>query len=1055
MRRLVFVVVLLTGLCCGELRAQSTNASVTGYISDPTKAVIVGAKVIVINVDTNASYAATTNNVGSYDVPDLPPGRYRIEVEKPGFKTVVKSDLILHVQDTAAINFEMVLGSTSEIVTVEAGALVMNTTDGTVSTVIDRNFVENIPLNGRSFQDLISLTPGVVTASPQFQTNVGLNGNFSVNGQRTESNSYIVDGISQNTSAGYGGGGQDASTGGNLGASTALGTTQSLISVDGLQEFRVESSTYSAEYGRTPGGQFSFVTRSGANALHGSVFDYLRNDAFDSNDWFNDYYGIAKPALRQNDFGGTVGGPVVIPKLYDGKDKTFFFVSYEGLRLTQPTEATLQYVPSNSLRSSAPSPLQPALNAFPLPTGAEIQIACDNVTFQCPPGQPLGTSVPSGLAPFIKAFSLPSAINATSVRLDHSIGSRIHTFFRVADTQSSRDTRYLSLFGPSVADQQTYIGGIDIQSSSGTQDELRIGYTRATSKTQLSVDSFAGATASDLNQDVGAGGYPHASSEVFLDFSGIGYTYLLTQDTENQSHQWNVTDTLGWSLGNHLIKTGADYRRISSPHVSSDPQVGYYYYSPASVLANSADSLSVERRANALPVFNQLALFAQDEWRVARNLSLSLGLRWELEPAPTSDNVIQIYPLRGDPNNPATYSLGARGTSLYNTTWSNFAPRLGAAWKIHGNSGAETVLRGGVGIFYDTGSSASALSFSSVGTLAFGSYTAAPVPLSSSQLNQSLAVTPPYGFVVAPSPSFQLPYAVEWNIAMEQAIGVQQTVTVSYVAASGQRLAKESFINSIAVNPDFPGGVELFENGLSSNYQSLQVQFQRKISHGFQALASYTWSHSLDYGSTDADLAYQRGNSDFDLRNNFNAAVTWELPATNSTNMLFRALEHGWGVDGRFMIRSGFPVTLIGNYYYDPITNQQVASQLDLIPGVPVYLHSNTLPGGRGINPNAFTFAPNNTLGNAPRNFVRGFGANQVNFAIRREFPLREGLRLQFRAEAFNILNHPNFGYIDPNLGDATFGQATSTLAKSLGTVSPLYQQGGARSMQLALKLVF
>jgi hypothetical protein len=221
-----------------------------------------------------------------------------------------------------------------------------------------------------------------------------------------------------------------------------------------------------------------------------------------------------------------------------------------------------------------------------------------------------------------------------------------------------------------------------------------------------------------------------------------------------------------------------------------------------------------------------------------------------------------------------------------------------------------------------------------------------------------------------------------------------------------------------------------------------------------QALASYTWSHNIDFGSEDANYAYIRGNSDFDVRNNLNAALTWDLPL-NKADAMSKTLLNGWGLDARLFARTGFPVSLTGNGFYDPVTGSFEYAGLNIVPDSPFFVHSTHLPGGRAINASAFTSPPANIVGDAPRNFLRGFGATQINMAVRREVHLFENARLQFRAEAFNVLNAPSFGRIDPYLSDATFGQATSTLANSLGTLSPLYQQGGARSMQFALKIIF
>src|SRR3989441_673108 len=342
MRVCVLVFACLTGLTI--CRADEL-AAVTGLVTDPAGRSVPGVTILITNLSTNVASRTVTNDQGIYRVPSLQPGIYRITLAKDGFKSVVKSGIELHVQDVASINFELQIGSVNETVTVEAGASMVNTTDPSVSTVVDQTYIKNMPLNGRSFQDLILLTPGIVTNSPQSFPAFGLTGEFSVNGQRTESNYYTVDGVSANVGASAGAVYvQGAGPSGSLAASTALGTTQALVSVDALQEFRVQSSTYSAEYGRNPGGQFAFETKSGANQWHGTLYDYLRNDYFDANDWFNDYFRsvdptLTKPALRQNDFGGTLGGPVRIPHLYNGKDKTFFFVSYEGLRLIQPQAA--------------------------------------------------------------------------------------------------------------------------------------------------------------------------------------------------------------------------------------------------------------------------------------------------------------------------------------------------------------------------------------------------------------------------------------------------------------------------------------------------------------------------------------------------------------------------------------------------------------------------------------------------------------------------------------------------------------------------------------------
>jgi hypothetical protein len=291
--------------------AQSTSAGVSGRITDSTGGVIIDAEVQIRNVETGVTTTAKTNGVGLYNIASLNPGQYLISASKPGFKTVTLTDLVLNVQDNVIRNFSMQVGSISETVTINGNGLNINTTDAAVSTIIDRQFVENMPLNGRTFQSLLTLAPGVVAVP---SAGVGVSGEITVNGQRTEGNYFTVDGVSANTGVGPVGTGGAGFSGGTPGE-TVLGTTQNMVSIDALQEFRASTSTYSAEYGRTPGGQFSFSTRSGTNDLHGSLFDYFRNDVLDANNWFNNAANpqVPRQSERQNDFGGTFGGPIVIP----------------------------------------------------------------------------------------------------------------------------------------------------------------------------------------------------------------------------------------------------------------------------------------------------------------------------------------------------------------------------------------------------------------------------------------------------------------------------------------------------------------------------------------------------------------------------------------------------------------------------------------------------------------------------------------------------------------------------------------------------------------------
>jgi hypothetical protein len=1038
------LLIALLSLCLfpGLLFSQSTNATISGGVTDPAGKLIAEAKVAIQNDATGVVYSSKTNNVGMYLVPILPPGHYHVQVSKPGFKTIIKADVVLNVESAVALNFTLPVGAVSESLTVDAASPIMNTSDASVSTVIDKNFVENMPLNGRSFQDLISMTPGVVTESPQAQAGSGIQrtGDFSVNGQRSESNYYTVDGVSANIGAGNSSGGFSDGMSGTLAGSTALGTTQSIIPLDALQEFRVFSSTYSAEFGRSPGGQFTFATRSGTDQLHGSAYDYLRNSYFDANDWFNDHSGISIAALRQNDFGGTFGGRVLLPHLYDGKERSFFFVAYEGLRLTQPQAATVQYVPDAYMRSQAVAVMQPILNAFPLPTAGAVDY---------------GTASAPSLAQFIGAYTVPSRIDSTSARVDHNLNSHHSMFFRFGDTPSSTLSRTLSTVTNTAINTRTYTFGLTSQFSKAITNDARLGYAQADTISSDHLDDFGGAASVNLASLMATGSYAGIEPFLYISIPGIGSSTLETYSkAANQSRQWNFVDTAGAVWRHHLFRFGMDYRRIASPTTSLSPVIQAEYLTTKSLLSNQSSLTFLIKRNPVTLIFNQTAAFIQDEWHPSKRFSLSTGVRWEIDPPPTSASGQPLYTLLGSVYQPSTLALAPAGTPLWKTSRYNFAPRVGFAWMPYETEGNRTmVFRAGGGVFFDSDNQIGAEGVSGLGFLALSTLANAPLPITSTQLAFPISTAPPYtsDSIYAFPEHLQLPYTLEWNASLQQALGRSQSFTLSYVGANGRRLLQTALFNVVALNPAFED-IYYPRAGITSNYQALQAQFQRSVSKGLHALASYTWSHSLDFGSNSIVYPAIRGNSDFDVRQGFTGGLSWDLP--HSHQGLTGAIANGWGVDGRISNRSSFPITLNGATETDP-TGAVYYSGVNINPSQPLYLYSHSFAGGKNLNPAAFSVPAGGGLGNAPRNFVRGFGLDQVNLAVRRDFAVGSEWHLQFRAETFNLFNHPNFGYVNPTLSNAQFGQATKMLDQSLGTLSPQYQQGGPRSMQFALKAIF
>jgi hypothetical protein len=1042
MRRAPALVVRFLFSYSPVLRAQSTNASITGRVTDPSKALIAEAKIVAINTPTNFRYDTTTNNSGEYYLTNLPPGLYQLELEKPGFKKLIKPDVTLHVQDTIELNFEMTLGSTSESVTVQAGAPLVNTESGTVSTLIDRTFIDDMPLNGRSFQTLIMLTPGVVVTATAGDDQ----GQFSVNGQRADANYFTIDGVSANFGVtGYGILVQTA--GGALPALSALGGTNSLVSVDAMQEFRVQTSSFAPEFGRTPGGQISIVTRSGTNSFHGTAFDYFRNSVLDANDWFANYNGLPKPEDKQNDFGGVVGGPVF-------KDKTFFFFSYEGLRLHQPsTQETV--VPDAASRQQAPAAIQPYLNAYPVANGAEIG---------------------SGLAQFNASYSNPSSLDAYSIRIDQVLNSKLSVFGRYNYSPSSTEQR--DPFGALSSTQslsfsvQTFTVGLAETITPEISNEIRVNYSNDRVGSKYALDNFGGAV--PLPDSVL---FPPGVSSVngLFQFLIVGAgEFAKGKLPTDEQRQVNLVDNLSLTTGSHQLKFGVDYRWLSP--FASPPVYGQFAeFSGMSPNPGGALSDPVTASFAASKAFQgeallsrNLSFYGQDTWKITPRLTLTYGLRWDINPSLKGTNLAnQPFTVTGL-NNPATLALAPRGTPLYQTTYGNVAPRIGVAYQLRGGSDWVSVLRGSFGVFYDLGSGSLGGASSYFPFIAIESFSPVAFPLSPQNAAPPVLTTSlPASLIVVAEPDLKLPRTYEWNAALEQSLGSSQTVSLTYIGAVGRDLLRVT--NLLAPNANF-GFANVTSNSATSDYNALQVKFQRRLSQGLQALASYTFSHSIDIASTDAFATYlntptsigspniDRGNSDFDIRHSFSAGVTYELPPPESNKIAHAALG-GWSVDTFVLARSAPPVNVIAGIVF--AEGIALYPRPNVAPGVPLVLYGSQYPGGKAFNPAAFIAPPTGQQGDFGRNVLRGFGAWQADFALQRQFHLTERLALRFRGEFFNIFNHPNFGQPDNNLTDPLFGRSTQMLASFLGSgganggFNPLYQIGGPRSIQLALKLQF
>jgi hypothetical protein len=1074
-----------------RVMAQGATATLSGVVTDQAGDLVAGANIDLISITQGFTRSATTNSQGIFIFALVPPGGYTLRIEHQGFHTFERNDVVLNVNDQRVINISLKVGDlkSATVDVIDAAPLLEEAT--AVGTTVDRQFVGNIPLNGRSIQPLINLSPGTVLT----KTSGSEMGQFSVNGQRANANYFTIDGVSANIGVSVSQLPTQGATG-SLPGLSASGGTNNLVSIDALQEFKIQTSTYAAEFGRTPGAQVQMLTRAGTNQFHGTAFDYLRNELFEANDWFNNARKLPQPATRQNDFGLVLSDPMVLPRFgeggrqpwFNGKNSSFFFFSYEGLRLRLPQSRSVD-VPSLAARESAPVNIRPILNAYPLPNGPNR----------------LGTNgQPNGWAIYNASFSNPSDLDATSIRIDHAAGSRATLFGRYNYSPSSVIERAqagaFSVNGLAhyAITTHTLTGGATILFTPNVNSEIRLNYSKNTALNFFDADNLGGAALPPDSLLFPAGTSP-ARDVVLVSFTGFPGTSLqLGTAAENLQRQFNAVGNLSVIANAHQLKFGTDYRRLT-------PVVQPQLYSltlrfagigtpgaatqltGAALTGNIQGALISTQLQTRFPLLTNLSVYGQDNWKVTRRLTLNYGLRWELNLPPSETSGHPAATVIGI-DNPATAIIAPLGTPLWNTSYSNFAPRFGVAYQLFQTPGRETILRGGGGIFYDVG-------YGSIMNAFWRAYPyvsqrnvpSVPFPLSAT--NAASSTTPTTDFFYISDPNIKLPRTYQWNFSIEQSLGVNQTLTTSYVAALGRKLLRQDTVWGTAfggsLNPAVfipTAQVIISRNTATSDYHALQAQFQRRLSKGLQALASYTWAHSIDIASNDSfnvntpsnrlDPRTDRGSSDFDIRHAFNAAATYDIPALLKTG-IGNAIFHSWSVDGIFTARSATPVNVIYSVIV-PSLGVVATVRPDLVEGIPIYLDDPTAPGGRRLNNTRVTIAgnPNPQLGpffrpvparqgSLGRNALRGFPVYQMDFAVRRHFHFGERANLQFKTEFFNIFNHPNFGDPEGLLQSSNFGFSTMMFGRSLGAggslggFNPLYQIGGPRSIQFSLKLGF
>lgn len=1041
---------LLAALClclaAAGLDAQSSSATLSGIVQDEQEGTVAGAKITLLDAAKGVTRESTADVNGAFSLTQIPPGAYELSVVSRGFAKALFERIVLNANDQRALRVTLKVAQRDETVTV-TGETPLVSESPAVATAVDGKFIENQPLNGRSFQSLIALSPGVQLTSASLVDQ----GQFSVNGQRTATNYFTVDGVSANFGVPFATTPYEA--GGAVPALSAQGGTGALASVDAVQEFTIQTSTYAPEYGRQPGAQVAIVTRSGTNSLHGSAFNYLRNDKLDANSWFGNFNGLNRPALRQNDFGFTAGGPVFIPRVYDGRNRTFFFVSYEGLRLIQPVISVPSRVPSLAARANATGLVKTLLEAYPLPVAPPL------------PDAPNET-------PYITNFSNPSTLDATSVRLDHSFSPAVTIFgrYNYAPSENRERGRFAtpSFIATLPGKAETVTAGATAVLSAVLNNDLRFNWSKSRAAQIYEQDTFGGAKI--LPRELLFPDFARPETSLYYLTIGGNDENTISPGvfSDNTQRQINVVNTVSWNRNAHAMKLGVDYRRMA-------PSVGGRLYSKVltvptitQLVTGIVPTAEIRQVENFLePRYHNFSAFAQDAWRVNSRFTLTYGLRWEVNPAPSEGNGYLPRTVRGL-SNFQTATLAPSGTKLYDTTWGNFAPRLGIAWQPFQSSG--TVVRTGFGMFYDLGYAFAGTALTPTNYPYSRSTTYTNIPIADQALSGTaapLSANPPYPRLFAYAEGYKLPYTLQYSVAVEQPFGGSNSVEVSYVGASARRLARvESLRTQTLRNPLFTR-IDFVNNDGYSDYNSFQAQFKRRFTRGFQSLLAYTWSKSLDTASDESITNLQapaaligvdndRGASSFDIRHTFTGTASYEVPSFTS-NAALRTIAGGFALDSVVRLRTATPVTVVTGR--DPLglglTN---VARPDLVPGQQVYLYGEGFAGGKRLNPAAFDAAAplaEGRQGTLGRGALRGFGLRQVDLSVRRLFRLTETLGLQFRADAFNILNTPNFANPAGVMTSANFGRSTQILGTALGGINSQFQVGGPRSIQLALKAVF
>jgi hypothetical protein len=1002
--------VVLFGLSATAL-GQST-ATLQGVVTDASNAVVPNATVVVRNQNTGVERTTKTDQSGAYLVLGLLPGSYQVTVNAQGFQSFVASNLNLQVATTLTENVRMQVGNVSQQVVVTGGAPLVSTSSVSVSQVVTQKTVQELPLNGRHFLDLSYITPGTVTP-PQngFLTSPlqGL-GALSVNtaGQRESTLNLLVNGVNLNDEV------QNQAT--------------FQPSIDTVSEFKIDNSTFPAQYGRNSGAIINIATRSGTNNFHGEAFDFLRNSYFDARNYFNPVPKAQSP-LKRNDYGGHFGGPIV-------HNKAFFFLSYEGLR--QRNALTLDsQVPVSGLTSSSTA-VNNLLKLLPGPTEP------------VPAGQNFGTFLGSAAAP----VNLDIGTADFSVNLTNS--DQLHGYYAI-----EKDHRFQTTAGATVPNfGDTRDGFRQILTiteshifSSALTNMATIGFNRLHISFLPNVGNLTPA-GQGINLPTGVSQFGLPSILI----QQLGLEFGDAQARGDTTVAFN--DTLNWLKGSHSLAFGLDISRFYNNNLAEN--VGQFVYTNLTNFLNdqAASFRATQGNGDNRVLMPAWGTFVQDNYRWKPNVTLSLGLRYDWNGTPSeAHNKFSVL----DPTTGTMVALGTNGvTQVFRTNNKNFQPRIGIAWDPTGDG--KTAVRAGYAI----------LTQQPTTNIVTSSNPPFAIPLSSSSATNSITLENPPANASTTSPRIVDPnlhngYAQDWNLTVQRELTSTLGLQVAYVGSKGTHLQQELNINqpglfdavylpkSAAPYSNFGALFEVTNNG-NSNYNGLWVTLTKQATHGFEFQTTYMYSKSLDYSSLDFpnalpqnsyDLHNEYGLSDFNAKNRFVFSGFYTLPFRGNR------LVQGWQIALVTQAQSGNPLTA----YMSGVAGLFPSATIRPNVSGPIQTESVAAANTYGVqwiaNP-AVLSSPctgsGSTLACSPgtegRNAIIGPSFIDTDLSLIKDTKITERVSTEFRAEAFDLFNHPNFGNPNMNVGSSTFGVITSTRF-------PIGDFGSSRQLQLALKLIF